>query len=249
VLKNILKKIEPHLPPFIRTRARRFVIEVFQWIGVVFDVEKKSYYGQIGEDASLRYYLTEKDGFFVDIGAFAPRKYSNTYWFYRSGWRGINIDATPGSMKEFRIPRKRDINIEVGVSCTEGIQHFYTWSTKAQNTFSEKTAEIFSRDLMAEPIVIDLVTRRLDKILDEYLPEGQKINLMSVDVEGREMDVLRSNDWDKYRPSWLVVEILQQKSLSHMLCSNVASYLSEKGYEIFAWMPPNAYFVENSAKK
>jgi len=240
----MLKEIEPLLPPFIRSRTRHFVISVFRGIGIVFDLEKKFYYGQIGEDAFLRHYLREKDGFFVDIGAYAPRRYSNTYYFYKLGWRGINIDATPGSMKEFRIIRKRDINLEVGVSCTEGMQYFYTWpSVGGQNTFSEETAKRFSGDLNAVPTVINVVTRRLDNILDEYLPDGQKINLMSVDVEGREMDVLQSNDWEKYRPKWLVVEKLQT-NLNQMLHTEVTSLLSEKGYELFAYMPPDAYFVE-----
>ncbi len=48
-------------------------------------------------------------GFYVDIGAHHPFRYSNTQFFYEKGWRGINIDATPGSMDRFKDFRPEDI--------------------------------------------------------------------------------------------------------------------------------------------
>jgi hypothetical protein len=45
-----------------------------------------------------RLFGPRKSGFFIDIGAHHPFRYSNTYMFYKKGWRGINIDATPGSI-------------------------------------------------------------------------------------------------------------------------------------------------------
>ena len=44
----------------------------------------------------------KKNGFYVDIGAYHPKRYSNTHHFYIRGWRGINVDPTPGSMRAFR---------------------------------------------------------------------------------------------------------------------------------------------------
>ena len=54
-------------------------------------------------------------GFYVDVGVDHPRRYSNTYFFYKLGWRGVNIDAMPGSMNLFARIRPRDINLECGV--------------------------------------------------------------------------------------------------------------------------------------
>ena len=55
------------------------------------------------------------NGFYVDVGAHHPYYLSNTYIFYRQGWRGLNIDAMPGSMALFEKNRPRDINLESGV--------------------------------------------------------------------------------------------------------------------------------------
>ncbi|TLD96815.1 hypothetical protein LS71_004220 [Helicobacter jaachi] len=70
-----------------------------------------------GEDRIVRALLWQKrdSGFYVDVGAHHPFRFSNTYLFYTQGWRGINIDATPGSMEAFRKYRARDINLEMGI--------------------------------------------------------------------------------------------------------------------------------------
>ncbi len=70
-----------------------------------------------GEDRIVRSLFWEKrdTGFYVDVGAHHPFRFSNTYLFYTQGWRGINIDATPGSMRAFKKHRPRDINLEIGI--------------------------------------------------------------------------------------------------------------------------------------
>jgi hypothetical protein len=74
-------------------------------------------YSQEGEDMLLERFLEHRhSGFYVDVGAHHPRRFSNTYRLYRRGWRGLNIDANPGSMALFRHVRPRDINIEAAVS-------------------------------------------------------------------------------------------------------------------------------------
>src|SRR5690349_18351333 len=78
-------------------------------------------YSQEGEDMVLRRVFEHKaHGFYVDVGAHHPMRFSNTYFFYRRGWRGINIDARPGSKREFDRARPRDINVECGVAQVAG---------------------------------------------------------------------------------------------------------------------------------
>ena len=78
-------------------------------------------YSQEGEDLLLRrIFEHQKNGFYVDVGAHHPFRFSNTYLLYKCGWRGINIDAMPGSMRLFRRFRARDINIECGVGLGGG---------------------------------------------------------------------------------------------------------------------------------
>jgi hypothetical protein len=74
-------------------------------------------YGHSGEDLVLDRLLNGKRmGFYIDVGAHHPTRFSNTYLFYKKGWSGINIDANPKSMELFNRRRSRDINIEVGIA-------------------------------------------------------------------------------------------------------------------------------------
>lgn len=69
-------------------------------------------YSQEGEDMILRrIFGSQTSGFYIDVGAHHPKRFSNTYFFYKKGWAGINIDAMPGSMKAFQKVRYRDIEI------------------------------------------------------------------------------------------------------------------------------------------
>jgi FkbM family methyltransferase len=169
-------------------------------------------YSQEGEDLVAARVLGDRPaGFYVDVGAHHPIRHSNTYLFYRRGWRGINIDATPGSMTEFRRLRPRDINIERLVALDSSPRRFYVFNEPALNTASDELA----RERPAENVQyrvdteIQLMPRTLASLLDEFLPRGTTIDFMSVDVEGLDLDVLGSNDWERYRPSLLLVELLR----------------------------------------
>jgi len=98
-------------------------------------------YAQEGEDLVLARILGElgiTTGFFVDIGAHHPARFSNTYYFYRRGWRGINVDALPGTKRLFQRMRSRDITIECGVGSQEGVLKYFAFNEPALNTFSEQ---------------------------------------------------------------------------------------------------------------
>ncbi|MFT7246563.1 MAG: hypothetical protein ACI82A_003940, partial [Candidatus Azotimanducaceae bacterium] len=69
-------------------------------------------WSQEGEDQILRRIFEQQStGFYVDVGAHHPKRFSNTFLFYKLGWQGINIDAMPGSMALFNRERSRDLNL------------------------------------------------------------------------------------------------------------------------------------------
>ncbi|HWR59941.1 MAG TPA: FkbM family methyltransferase, partial [Thermodesulfovibrionales bacterium] len=95
-------------------------------------------YSQEGEDLILRRIFSNiTNGFYVDIGAHHPKRFSNTYLFYRQGWCGINIDAMPGSMKLFNKFRPRDINLEFAVANGNNKMTYYEFNLPALNSFSK----------------------------------------------------------------------------------------------------------------
>ena len=190
--------------------------------------------------------LTVDKGFFVDIGAHHPTRYSNTYYFYRRGWRGINVDALPGTKQLFTRMRPRDITIECGVGSQPGVMTYYAFNEPALNTFSEFEAERKNRApyRIVETIQIPVVT--LQQILEEHLPADMSIDFMTIDAEGFDHEVIVSNDWSKYRPRVVLVELLTTE-IGQLDVHPTAKLLQENGYRIIAKTFNTFFFVANEA--
>lgn len=179
-----------------------------------------------------RIFQNQETGFYVDVGAHHPFRFSNTYYLYKQGWQGINIDAMPGSMDLFRRFRQRDINIESGVALIDAQYTYFVFKAEALNTFDESLAQQYinaGRELVSKT---QLRARPLADLLKEHLPSGQRIDLLSVDVEGFDLDVLKSNDWQLYKPRVLITEEL--RSVSGERNDSVRDYLAKVGYREFA---------------
>lgn len=210
----------------------------------LFDQFYQYSYAQEGEDLILRsIFRNVNSGFYVDVGAYHPYQFSNTYLFYRLGWHGINIDAMPGSMKSFRSRRKRDINIEAMVSDTEAETTFYCFNQPALNTFSKELA--LDRERINKFKIIDqkkVCPQRLDAILDQYLPLNQKIDFISIDVEGHELAVLHSNNWSQYHPNVAAIELLGT-DMNGVMKHPVHKYMGDQGYYLFAKTANTAIYL------
>lgn len=165
-------------------------------------------YSQNGEDLIADAILgSKKTGVYVDIGANDPVNLSNTYRFYRRGWTGICIEPNPDKAKEIYNCRPNDVILNCGVSDCPGDATFYILNHDTVSTFDLKTAK--STNLERGTTIVHSVVmplKRLDTLFDKYL-RGYQIDLMSIDVEGYEINVLKSNDWIKYRPKVLIIEI------------------------------------------
>lgn len=198
-------------------------------------------YSQDGEDMLLRSLLKETTpdyedhkGFFIDIGAHHPFRFSNTMHFYEQGWRGINIEPTPTAIQLFNQYRDRDINLNVGIGTEHSKQTLYCFNDSAFNTFDEQTARQRDKDQsnfhVVETAEVEIYT--LAEILDQHLPADQSvIDFMSIDVAGLDVKVLRSNNWDKYRPKFVLVEDVDD-NFSHLDASEAHSFLADQGYRI-----------------
>lgn len=204
-------------------------------------------YSQEGEDLVLARILEDfgvKRGFFVDIGAHHPTRFSNTYYFYRRGWRGINVDALPGTKKLFGRLRSRDITVECGVGAQEGVLKYFAFNEPALNTFSELEANKKNAHpyRIIKTLQIPVVT--LKKILDENLPAGVRIDFMTIDAEGFDHEVVSSNDWEQYRPRVVLVELLNT-DIQNLSAHPTAQLLFSHGYRVMAKTYNTYFFVAN----
>jgi FkbM family methyltransferase len=200
-------------------------------------------HSQFGEDMVLRALTRDRRfGFYVDVGAHHPFYYSNTFHFYSKGWSGINVDAVPGSMKPFLELRPRDINVEACVGRANRWVEFSIFEEQALNTMDSEVASKLIQQNRARLLRKQkLKTQSLAQILENHLPRGQTIDFLSIDVEGADLEVLESNNWDTFRPEFIVVES-HGTDLHKIHEVPVAGFLAARQYTPVASTGPSLIF-------
>ncbi len=194
------------------------------------------FFGQEGEDAVLAGLIDPEGnlkGFFVDVGAHHPTRFSNTWRFYQAGWRGINIDPTPGSMTPFCELRPEDVNLEVGVSQEAAVRKFYCYNEPALNGIdNDRREELKDTNYKLERI-LDVETLPLSEILRRYEDRFVSPSFLTIDVEGLEIEVLSSLDFERYAFDFILIE-QRLSDLATLNESKIWKFMTGRGYKAVA---------------
>lgn len=152
------------------------------------------YYSQQGEDRFLyENYLNYREGFFIELGAMDGITFSNTLFFESTlGWKGILIEP---SVKKSDLDRNRPncFNFNCAISENGGDVEFVGQNALGgmKKTMSDKHYLGWGLDKLSSYTVN---SKRIDDIIYEVNKSHKidKIDLLSLDVEGGELEVLRS---------------------------------------------------------
>lgn len=193
-------------------------------------------YSKSGEDILLTRLLPER-GMYVDVGAHKPRKGNNTYLLYTRGWRGVTIEPNKKWNWEYKFFRRRDIHLNCGVGSVREARDFYMFPKNTLNTFDNGKASGIEKKKTWVPHIEKIEVRTLKDILDEYKISPE---LLCVDTEGLDLDVLKSNDWGRYKPKIVVVEDNDFKP--EMVGGKVYEFMKSVGYELSSVVINNLIF-------
>lgn len=191
-------------------------------------------YSQEGEDLLLaRFLLHQVSGKYVDVGCNSPRRYSNTYLLYLHGWRGICIDAnvTMDLREDFGRFRPEDVLVQAAVGPPREKHNFHKFLKTELSTFS---AELANQYQQSGEILEGIETRNLtslSEIVGWYGKQFQSVDLLSLDVEGYELQVLETIDWNQFRATFIVAELLGA-SVSDAVKDPVTRYLNSRNYDL-----------------
>lgn len=177
---------------------------------------------------------------YVDIGANHPMKFSNTYLMYLLGGRGINIEPDPEAAEAISRARPKDITINAGVAADEGEKEFFIMSTNVANTFNRGEAEeLERRDGNRIKRVMRVPIRNLRNLLAEHslVPD-----FMSLDVEGMDLEILQTLDWEQCRPKVICVETIDY--FTQRKRPEILRFLEEREYVLHADTFINSIFKD-----
>jgi len=193
-------------------------------------------FGQCGEDAYLmRRFSGKPAGFFVDVGCHHPLRYSNTHRLYLEGWHGLNVDASEEALEACRRERLLDSFELAAVGSRPGVVEFAEYSDGAYNGIWNPTAPD-SPALAAglKPVRIRSIRiRDLTSILIEHRVPLQ-FGFLNIDVEGQDVTVIESLDFDRFQPEVIAVELHDFDPMTP-LATPAIRLLTDLGYRLAAW--------------
>ena len=193
---------------------------------------KRKNYSQFDEDIFLvDFFKEKKNGKFVDLGAFHPMRYNNTYLLYKKGWSGTNIDLNQTAIDMFNIVRKRDNNKCALISnkSNEKKKVYYEHNFSAVNSLilTSELKEVLNKEKV-------MITKTFEELIEH------NFDFLNIDLEGHDYEVLKNINFDKYRPKLVCVEILEKSKDKN----NIFKFLENKGY-VFIKKCEISYFFEN----
>ena len=192
---------------------------------------KKSY-SMLGEDLFiLKYFKNLDKGFYVDVGAYHPFFWSNTQLLFKKDWKGINIDINPASIKIFNDARPNDYNINAAVS-NRHKKYINYYTKNIINTMSSTIIDSAKTSFLKG----GFNTRKakcckLNDIIYKTKFKNRKIDFLNIDTEKSEVDVLKSLNFNKYRPRLICIEI-HLKNKNYLKFHPTYLYLKRKKYKI-----------------
>jgi FkbM family methyltransferase len=204
-------------------------------------------YSQCGEDLIIQYVFRLRGigmPTYIDIGANDPYYLSNTALFYKRGCRGINIEANPYLIQNFKKYRPEDVNLNIGISPFESELEFYIMNDPTLSTFSKEECDNFivaGGYKLSETKIIK--TNTLQDIVNKYC-NGIYPDLMSIDIEGLDFDVLKSLEYNSNSPKIICVEAADYSPIgAGQRRIELINFLTEKGYYEYANTGLNAIMV------
>ena len=160
-------------------------------------------YSKNKEDQYLKKIFKNKiKGTYIDIGAYHPYRFSNTYLLYRKGWRGINVDINKKSIDLFDIARPNDVNLNVAIGDKNKTQtYYYKNIIHPMNTLNKNFAKRFWSK-KAHIKKNKIMTRTFDYLVKKM----KKVDLLDIDVEGTEYDVIKKINFKNIRFKIILIE-------------------------------------------
>jgi FkbM family methyltransferase len=223
--------------------------------------ESQTIYSQFGEDLVIQYLFQQLNiskPSYLEIGANQPRYLNNTYYFYARGSRGVLIEPNPHLFKKLKAKRPGDLILNIGIGFEEVSEadfYIYSGAMSALSTFSAEQAkhwaEVGMKGVGKIPVeeVIRIPLVPVNNILEAHF-NGKAPNYMSVDVEGLDLSILQSMDFNKYKPEVICVETWGYDSNQNgYKLNDIIDFMHGNDYETYADTRVNTIFCRKTLFK
>ena len=206
-------------------------------------------YAQCGEDLIASFivqYLKLPKVTYLDVGAHDPVAINNTYYFYTDGSRGVLVEPNVEMCKKLRAVRPGDTTLEAGIGITAMREaDYYLMTESAWNTFSKEEAEHMTRatgGTIKIEKVIKMPLLDINDVMSQHF--GKAPTFLSIDAEGLHLAILKTIDYQRFRPPIICVETLV--SGSRETIPEIPIFMTSQGYVERGGSFVNTIFVDSN---
>lgn len=229
---RLLQEAHQELAGFLKTERSRRRGEAMRQVHTISNMLSPAplFFSQAGQDRVIDRLLGGKrDGVFVDIGGYDGVTGSNTLFFevFRN-WTGILVEASPTQLELAKAVRRCDC-LGYAVAGKAGKAEFmevtsgYTQMSGFLDSYDADLLGKVRANTQHKEVVHKLSKKTLTSILNQQ--KQKKIDFLSLDVEGGEMDILTSFPFEKYEIDIFSIE-------NNVQSSNIPQLMKSKGYEL-----------------
>jgi|694.fasta_scaffold70210_5 FkbM family methyltransferase len=175
------------------------------------------------------------DGFYIEAGANDGISQSYTYELEKKGWKGILVEPSLASFNECIKNRSKDnhfFNCAL-VNSEELTEISGDFNGSLISSINAQRYKGYNNNSDNRNILTKVKSFTLNYILDKLNIEN--IDLLSLDVEGYELEVLQGLNLEKYKPKYILIEVYdkQKKDIFKMMEDNNYKLISNlTGYNL-----------------
>ena len=199
---------------------------------------KNEHLGEFGEDIFIRrFFKNTRNGFYVDIGCYHPIKGSLTYYLFKKGWNGLNIDLSKVSIDLFKIARPKDYNVNAAITDFDGDTIYY------ENGVINQQNSLISNDQKKQ---IKIKAYKLETLLINL--NITNVDFLNIDVEGNDFKVISNFNFSKFRPKLISIEqnIYNSEELLKLDCHKL---LTKNNYFLTSKIGVTCIYIDKKYEK
>ena len=205
-------------------------------------------FSQAGEDLIVRFFFQIR-GIgkitYLDIGANDPIELNNTYYFYRRGYRGVLVEPNVSLCEKLRAVRPEDTTLVAGIGGDSAKEaDYFIMSQPGLNTFSKEEADHQTKVTQGRISVKEVIKMPLLNINDVMIKHFRDPpTFLSVDTEGLDLAILKSIDYERFRPKVICAETLVSSTTETI--PEIPKFMASQGYVARGGSFVNTVFVDS----
>lgn len=217
-----------------------------------FQLFNKKSYSQAGEDAIILYAcamlgIPFAKCSYLDLGANKPIEMSNTYLFYQQGARGVLVEANPALIPDLERDRSGDVILNKAVTAHSGDEILFQILNLDGLSKVGDISEILAKNPNAQlEQKVSVRTIAVNDVIREYF-HGTAPVIINLDIEGLELEILKSIDFAVYRPLFFIIEMIpySENLVLNQKDQELVDYMHSKNYQEYAFTGINSIFIDH----